>query len=67
MTKDEKIKTIQQLGEYCTSTICHKDCPIYDSKWHNECHNSCMECLRFPDIAEQMADKINRIKTHVYE
>lgn len=67
MTRNEKIKTIQQLGEYCTSTICRKDCPIYDSKWRNECHNNCMECLRFPDIAEQMADKINRIKTYDYE
>ena len=67
MTTKEKIRLIRQLGEYCTNTICHKDCPIYKSKYKDEYHNSCMECLRFSEIAEQMADKVKRIPLGEYD
>ena len=67
MTRHEKLRVIMQLGEFCTTTICHKGCPIYKSKYQTNLHNSCMECLRFPEIAEQMADKINRIPLGDYD
>lgn len=45
---------LEKLGSKCTSTICHKECPIY--YFNNEgagggCHNNCMETLRFPTVA----------------
>ena len=51
------ITTIEKLGNKCTDTICHKDCPVW---WFNNkgagrgCHNNCMETLRFPTVAEEV-------------
>lgn len=45
---------MMQLGQYCHATRCY-ECPIYEA-WKNSgaYSNSCMECLRFPEIAEMM-------------
>ena len=47
--------TIEKLGIRCTSTICHKTCPVW--YFNNEgagkdCHNNCVETLRFPTVAQ---------------
>lgn len=43
-----------QLGQYCNTAKCY-ECPIYEAwKANGEFNNSCVECLRFPDIAEKM-------------
>lgn len=54
--------TLQQVGKYCTSHLCHK-CPI--KKWNDESglHNDCMESLRFPEVADLMLKEIRG--THV--
>lgn len=44
----------EKLGNKCTSTICHKGCPIHYFNEHGggkDCHNNCMETLRFPTVA----------------
>lgn len=53
--------TIQQIGEFCTNTLCKK-CPV--KKWNNESglHNGCMESLRFPEVAEIMAKEIKYMR-----
>ena len=48
MTKFEK------LGNKCTNTICHKECPIY--YFNNEgvgkgTGNNCVESMRFKNVA----------------
>ena len=56
--------TIQQIGEFCTSTLC-KNCPI--QKWNEESglHNGCMESLRFPEVAKIMLEQIKYRKVEV--
>lgn len=56
--------TIQQIGEFCTSTNCKK-CPI--RKWNEESglHNDCMESLRFPEVAKIMLEQIRYRKVEV--
>lgn len=45
---------MMQLGQYCHATRCY-ECPIYEAWKKNGAYsNSCMECLRFPEIAEKM-------------
>lgn len=53
--------TIQQVGEYCTNTLC-KNCPI--KKWNDESglHNGCMESLRFLEVAEIMEKEIKYMR-----
>lgn len=53
--------TIQQIGEFCTNTLCKK-CPI--KKWNDESglHNKCMESLRFPEVAEIMEKEIKYMR-----
>ena len=47
-------QVMMQLGQYCNTTRCY-ECPIYES-WKNSgaYNNNCMECLRFPEVAEKM-------------
>ena len=46
---------IEKLGNKCTNTICHKECPIW---WFNHrgagagCGNNCVEAMRFRNVAE---------------
>lgn len=45
----------ERLGNKCTSTICHKSCPIsyFNNKGGGkDCHNNCVEALRFPTVAK---------------
>jgi len=44
----------ERLGEKCTTTICHKTCPVHFFNEYGagkDCHNNCMESLRFPNVA----------------
>ncbi len=44
----------EKLGEKCTSGKCNKGCPIYifnEEGAGKDCHNGCMESLRFPNVA----------------
>ena len=44
----------EKLGEKCTNTICHKTCPVWyfnNKGAGKDCHNNCMETLRFPMVA----------------
>lgn len=68
MTQKEKQHIIMQIGEYCTTTKCTK-CPIYYSEYHNQLHNNCVECLRFPSIAKAMAQQIKglRLNSWLYD
>ena len=46
---------IEKLGNKCTSTICHKECPVWyfnEKGAGKDCHNNCMETLRFPTVAK---------------
>lgn len=47
----------ERLGEKCTNTICHKECPIWYFN-HNGAGkgtgNNCMESLRFPNVTRAM-------------
>lgn len=47
--------TVEKLGNKCTNTTCHKECPIW---WFNHkgagvgTGNNCMESMRFPAVAK---------------
>lgn len=54
--------TIEKLGNRCTTTICHKTCPVYYFK--NEgagkgTGNNCIEAMRFPNVAQAVKLWIN--------
>ena len=48
------MKILEKLGNKCTNTICHKECPIYYFKHEgagNGTGNNCVEAMRFPNVA----------------
>ena len=51
---------LMQLGQYCTTHLCKK-CPIYEMARAQ--HHDCPECLRIPEIAEEVSKLIRREKT----
>lgn len=50
---------LAQLGQYCTNRLC-KTCPISEiAKAH---HHGCPECLRVPEIADEVSKLIQKEK-----
>lgn len=45
---------LERLGNRCTNTICHKECPVWYFKNKgvgSGTGNNCVESLRFPNVA----------------
>lgn len=45
---------LERLGNKCTNTICHKECPVYYFREEGAgkgTGNNCVESLRFPNVA----------------
>lgn len=63
--KNTKKLTLQQVGCYCSNTLCNK-CPV--KKWNDESglHNDCMESLRFPEVAEIILKEIKGVHIGEY-
>lgn len=48
---------LERLGNICTNTICHKECPIYyfrESGAGKGTGNNCVESMRFPNVARNV-------------
>lgn len=45
---------LERLGNKCTNTICHKECPVWYFTKEGAgkgTGNNCVEALRFPNVA----------------
>ncbi len=51
------MKKLEKLGNKCTTTICHKACPIYyfthEGAGKNT-GNNCVESMRFPNVSRNV-------------
>lgn len=46
---------VEKLGNKCTNTVCHKDCPVWYFNHKGagkDCRNNCVESMRFPTVAK---------------
>lgn len=60
---------IMQLGEYCNYTKC-QGCPVYEAwtaSFGGNFQKSCMEYLRFPEIAKKMDEAVKKGKRRTEE
>lgn len=48
---------LERLGNKCTNTICHKDCPVWyftNDGVGKGTGNNCVEAMRFPNVARNV-------------
>lgn len=51
------MKILEKLGNKCTTTICHKACPIYyfiHEGVGKGTGNNCVESMRFPNVSRNV-------------